>query len=204
MNHKYNIPGLLLSLIGYKGLPYPGGFFPKRPGGEFVGGEYSPDTTATSRQELINGTRLYKQDAIGQWYFMPVFIKHPGLPGGKIELPHAVVSIKGSKSIVETPMVSRAGSVKELISIDDYKVSLAAFVCSEDGSYPHAEITQMRELFSINESVTLVSVVSDLILDAGRKVVITSVDFPASPGIEDGQVITLECVTDQEFELTIV
>lgn len=204
MKHKYNIPNLLTSLIGYKGLPYPGGFFPRRPGGEFTGDDFTAETTSAVRQELIKGTRLYKQDALGQWYFMPVLLKHPSLPDGTMELPHAVMSITGSKSIVETSMIGRKGSVKELISIDDYKLSLTALVCTDDGSYPDTGITQLRELFEINESVELVSVLTDLILEEGVRVVITDIGFPPLPGVEDAQAVTLECVTDRDFELNIV
>lgn len=203
MKHKYNIPDLLLSHIGYKGLPYPGGFFPRRPVGGFTGDDFVTDKSPSIRQESVNGTRLYKQDALGRWYFMPVFLKHKSLPDGIIELPYAVISVTGSKSIVETTMPGSNGSVKELISINDYKVSLAGFICTDDGSYPYAGITQIRELYEINESVELVSALTDLILDKGVRIVISDIDFPSTPGIEDGQAVTLECTTDRDFELNI-
>ena len=204
MKHKYNIPDLLLSVVGYKGLPYPGGFFPKRPGGEFIGDDFTSESPEMIRQEFVKGTRLYKQDVLGQWYFMPVFIKHPALPDDKIELPYAILNIRGNKNIVETPMVGRKGTVKELISINDYSISLAAFVCSTDGSYPADQITQIRELFEINESGELISVLTDLILDGRRQIVLSDIGYPHTPGVEDGQAVTFECVTDQDFELNIV
>lgn len=208
MKHKYNIPGLLLSVLGYKGLPYPGGFLPKRPGGDYTGGEvserYSEEMKASGvRQELLNGTQLYKQDAFGRWYFMPVSMRHPDIEEGLIELPNAVINLEQNKKIVETDLVNRKGTVKELISIEDYSITIAAFIQSDDGSYPAGQIARIRELFQINESVELVSVLTDLLFDKDDKVVITNVSWPATPGIEDGQAVTFQCKSDMPFELII-
>lgn len=206
MRHKYNIPNLLLSLLGYKGLPYPGGFLPKRPDGDYAGKEkYDALAASAPQQELIKGTRLYKQDALGRWYFMPVSMRHPDISGKDhtLELPNAVISLEQTKKIIETDLVNRKGSVKELISIEDYDITIGAFIQSADGSYPEQEITRLRELFQINESVELISVLTDLLFDKDDKVVITSVSWPATPGIEDGQAVTLKCKTDMPFELII-
>lgn len=213
LKHKYNIPSMLLSVIGYKGLPYPGIFSPKRPDGDCITDEPRIDTAPAKLQELVKGTRLRKLDERGIWHFMPVYVKHPDIQGSSdsgdgsqentLELPNAVIGITGKKTIVTTPMIGRKGSVKELINIDDYEITIAGFIQSKDGTYPEAEITQMRDLFNINEAVELVSALTDLILDEGDRVVITDIDFPSTPGIEDGQVVRIECVTDKEFELII-
>lgn len=113
------------------------------------------------------------------------------------------LSITGKKTIVETPLVGQKGSVKELISIEDYKISLAAMIVSEDGTYPDEQITQVKELYNINEAVELVSAFTNLIFDPDDKVVITDISFPPTPGIEDAQAVKLELVTDKPFELTI-
>ena len=153
----------------------------------------------------MKGTRLYKKDALGRWYFMPVFIRHQDIRGEDhtLELENAVISITGTKNIVRTPLVGRRGSVKELISIGDYKISIAAFIRSTDGSYPEAQITRMKELYNINESVELISVLTDLLLDEGDRVVITDIQYPPTPGVEDGQAVTIECETDSPFELIL-
>ncbi len=207
MKHKYNLQHLLLSVLGYKGLAYPGGFLRKRPSGDYTGKDYDSETFGTpgELQELIKGTRLYKQDALGRWYFMPVAMRHPDIKGddNTIELPNAVINLEQGKKIVETPLVNRKGSVKELISIEDYEITIAAFIQSSDGSYPHEEITRLRELFQINESIELISVLTDLLFDKDDKIVITNVSWPATPGIEDGQAVTFTCKTDLPFELII-
>lgn len=205
MKHKYNVERLLESIIGYKGVPYPGLFFPNRPASGYTGNEVQIAASPAPRQELVKGTRLYNRDALGRWYFMPVFIRHRALRGDDhtLELENAVISITGSKNIVRTPLVGRRGTVKELISVEDYKISIAAFIRSSDGSYPEGQITRMKELYNIDESVELISALTDLLLDEGDRVVITDIQYPPTPGVEDGQAVTIECETDSPFELTI-
>jgi len=201
MAPKFDIGKILLSYIGYKGLPYPGAFFGMLMSKGGKQPEYEGLPQGQPQQEFTNkGSRLYKKDHLGRWYFMPVtFITDEK----EYEMPEAVLSITGKKTIIETPMVGRKGSVKELINIDDYKVSIASYVQSTDGTYPEDAITEIRELFNVNQSVELVSALTDLIFDDGDKVVITDISFPSTPGVEDGQIVKIECVTDKPFELII-
>lgn len=217
LKHKYNIPNILASIVGYRGLPFPGALFPKRAGSDYEAEDFEVGTSPEDRQEYTKtGTQLWRQDWRGRWYFMPVFMQHPDIKAAdgstKLELPHAIISITGQKTIVETPLVGRKGSVKELVNIDDYKITIAAFIQSTDGTYPDEEIARINNLFKINESVELISALTDLILDGNDnvrnqgvidKVVITNIDFPAVPGIEDGVAVRIECVSDQPFEMII-
>lgn len=203
LKHKYNIPNMLLSVLGYKGIPYPMGFV------------RNPRDKAFNDPsgDLVQGTRLRQLGPHGIWYFMPVFVKHPRITATQnsgdrgaantLQLPHAVIGITGKKTIVSTPMVGHNGVVKELINVDDYKITIAAFIQSKDGSYPDEQISQIRELFNINESVELISVLTDLVLDPEDKVVITHIEYPSIPGVEDGQAIKMECVTDRDFKLIL-
>lgn len=190
-----------MSAIGYKGLPFPGAFLGMAKTGRIAEAEYDdPEQAPDLREFTDKGTRLYKKDHLGRWYFMPVIFK---TENGEIEFPTAVISVTGKKTIVETHMVGRKGSVKELINVDDYKVSLAGFIQTTDRTYPENEIVEMMELFNINKSVELVSALTDLIFDEGDKVVITDISFPPTAGLEDGQVVKIECITDKPFELII-
>lgn len=202
MRNSYNIPELLASIVGYRGAPYPGALFPNRPGSDYTGGDYEIQGEATVRQERTKrGSTLYAKDWRGRWYFMPVVFEHRGV--GRVEIPHALISVTGQKNIVETPLVGRKGSVKELINLEDYKISIAGFIQSADGTWPEDDIVRMRDLYNVNESVELLCALTDLILDEDDRVVITKIDFPSTPGIEDGQIVRLECATDKPFELII-
>ena len=187
---QFNLGDMLLSVIGYKGLPYPGGFIPD-------GYEY-PGEAASEKTSSDFGSTLRKKDAQGRWYFMPIVLVHKGT---EYEIPNAIISIRGKKSIVETAMVGRKGTVKELISVDDYEIRIAG-VCL-DVDFPDQQINALNELYNINESVTLKCALTDIFLDEEDKVVIKSIDFAEMKGCETAQVFTMELVTDRSFELIL-
>ena len=188
----FNIGELLLNFIGYKGVPYPGGFLSRTPG-KYGADEYSyPGEPASEKTSSDFGSTLRKRDAQGRWYFMPVEL-------GGVELPNTVISIRGKKTIVETAMVGRKGTVKELISVDDYEIRIAG-VCL-DTDFPDQQINALKELYDINESVTLKCALTDIFLDEEDKVVIKSIDFAEMRGCETAQAFTMELVTDRSFEL---
>lgn len=205
MKHKYNIAGILTGITGYRGIPFPAAFAGRRPEGGGHAEDYEIDTEAPVRKEYVKCTRLYAQGKSGRWYFMPVYIKHKDIPadGNTYELQQAVISVTCKKNIVETQMAGRKGSVKELISIDDYRISIAAFIQSENGTYPEEEVTLLKEIFNINEPVELISAFTDLVFDDGDKIVITDISFPPLPGVEDAVAVKIECMTDRPFKLTM-
>jgi hypothetical protein len=203
MMHKFDIAKILASYIGYKGIPFPIGKSLPLLQGKITTKEYDGEgdlNQADDNNYTQKGVAIRREGLRGRWYFMPVtFIDE----GKEYEIPCALISVTGKKTIVETPMVGRKGSVKELISIDDYKVSIAGYVQSADGTYPENEIAQLMELYSINRSVELESALTSIVFDEGDKVVITDISFPEMQGVEDGQIVKIECLTDKEFELII-
>ena len=190
----FNLGELLLNFIGYKGIPYPGGFLSRVPG-KYGADDYAYSGEAASEKTSSDfGSTLRKRDAQGRWYFMPVEL-------GGVELPNTVSCIRGKKTIVETPMVGRKGTVKELISVDDYEINIAG-VCL-DTDFPDQQINALKELYDINESVALKCALTDIFLDEEDKVVIKSIDFAEMRGCETAQAFTMELVTDRSFELII-
>ena len=129
---------------------------------------------------------------------MPIVLEHNGT---EYEMPNAVISIRGKKTIVETPMVGRKGTVKELISVDDYEIRIAG-VCL-DTDFPDQQINALNELYNINEAVTLKCALTDIFMDEEDKVVIKGIDFAEMRGCETAQVFTMELVTDRSFELIL-
>ena len=112
-----------------------------------------------------------------------------------------VVSIVAKKTIIETPLTGRQGTVKELIGIDDYEIRLVAVISGDD--YPEQEVMELVRLFEVNESVKMISALTDYFLKDEDRVVIKSMEFPAAEGVEDIQVVTMTLVSDQGFELEI-
>ena len=195
---QFNLGDMLLNVIGYKGLPYPGGFIPDAPGKYKADGYEYPGEQASEKTSSYFGSTLRKKDAQGRWYSMPIVLEHKGT---EYEIPNAVISICGNKRIVETAMVGRKGTVKELISVDDYEIRIAG-VCL-DVDFPDQQINALNELYNINESVTLKCALTDIFLDEEDKVVIKSIDFAEMKGCETAQVFTMELVTDRSFELIL-
>ena len=194
----FNIKDTLVSILGYKGLPYPGVWLPEvnrsgKPDSYKFDGEYLEEKLYTDV-----GTMLRKVDAQGRYYFMPVFFLYKDK---SYEIPNAVISFTGKKTIVETPMVGRKGSVKELINIDDYEISIQAIAQSED--FPEAALTELNEIYNINESITLKCALTDLFLDQDDRVVIKSIDLSDMKGTENFTVFKMELITDRSFELII-
>lgn len=194
---QFNLGDMLLNVIGYR-LPYPGGFIPDAPSKYKADGYEYPGEQVSEKTSSDFGSTLRKKDAEGRWYFMPIVLEHKGT---EYEIPNAVISIRGKKSIVETAMVGRKGTVKELISVDDYEIRIAG-VCL-DVDFPDQQIGALNELYNINESVTLKCALTDIFLDEEDKVVIKSIDFAEMKGCETAQVFTMELVTDRSFELIL-
>lgn len=182
----FNIADILVSAFGYKGLPYPGVWFPSVPENQ------------KNRTHSDLGSVLRKQDAQGRYYFLPVVLEHKGK---EYEIPNAFISFTGKKNIVETPMVGRKGTVKELINIDDYEISIQGVVQAED--FPEAELVALNELYSINESVILKCALTNVFLEEDDKVVIKSFDVSDMKGTDSFVIIKMSLITDRNFELII-
>ncbi len=181
---------------GYEAPPFiPAALIAKkstRKAKDFEQGEY-----ATKETQSVNGAPLRKYKG-GIYYFMPVSFEHEGTTW---EFNDAVVSVTAKKNIVETQLIGRQGSVKELINIDDYEIKFVATLSDDD--YPEQEVMDLVKLFKINESVKMICAITDYFLEDEDKVVIKALDFPAVEGVEDMQIVTMTLVGDKNFELEI-
>lgn len=155
------------------------------------------DGPAPNERESSNlGSTLRKRDANGRWYFMPVVLVYKGK---EYEMPNSLISIRGKKNIVSTPMVGRKGTVKELISMDDYEISIQGVALDTD--WPDDQLAAIKEIYSVNESVQLKCALTDIFMDDEDMVVIKSIDIPEMRGIEHAQTYSLDLETDRSFEL---
>ena len=196
---KLDILQILEDVAGYKGLPYPGVWFPKKGRDDYQGEDFTIDETAETLKTHSNkGTTIYKKDALGNYYFMPVTFVHKGK---EYEIPCALVSITGRKNIIETPLVGRQGSVKELISLEDYRISITGAIVGENEEWPEEGIEAIQELYGINVAIELKCALTDIFLSESDKVVISELNLPPSGQTEHVQVVEITCITDRAFEL---
>lgn len=140
------------------------------------------------------GQPYYDTDEFGREYFLPV-----RLDGYLV--PFAVMAITSKKTIVSTPLPERGGTVKELISIDDYVISIKGVLVDDDGNYPDEQITAVQAIFLKNASVELRSALSDIFLTGEHRVVIREIKWPAVAGIEHVKPFEIDCESDVIFTL---
>lgn len=196
---KFDVLQILESIVGYKGLPFPGVWFPKKGRDDYQGEDFEPEETSEPLKTQSNkGTTLYKKDAQGNYYFMPVTFIHQGK---EYEIPCALISFTDRKNIIETPLVGRQGSVKELISLEDYQISITGVVFGENQVWPEEQLDAINELYNINEAIELKCALTDVFLSENDKVVIQELNLPPTGQTEHVQVVEIKCVTDRAFEL---
>ena len=142
------------------------------------------------------GQPFYAQDDYGREHFLPV-----RLNGWLI--PFAVVSITEKKTIVSTPMPERGGSVKEIISVDDYGINIKGILMQDDNNWPEQDVIKMHDLFLINSSLELRNALTDIFLkgSSDHRVVIKQINWPAVAGVQHAKPFDMELESDMIFEL---
>lgn len=169
---NFDINTLYKNVFGYVGLPFPNGEISINP---FSG--------------LENVT---KRDLMGRPVPMPVHLNDT-------ELPNAVISLTGKKTIVETPLTGSVlrGTVKELVSVDDYKIQIRGIIVNtSDEAYPEDYVLRLRELFELRESVSIDSPICEL-FDI-EEMVITDFNLPEIRGMHY-QAYEINGLSDDDF-----
>lgn len=152
---------------------------------------------STGRKEHSDlGQPYYKEDALGREFFLPV-----ELDGYLV--PFAVISVTAKKTIVSTALPERGGTVKELISIDDYAINIKGIVLQE--TFPEKDMRDIQNIFLKNKSLSLRSVITDIFLigEFEHKVVIKSIKWAATSGVEHAKPFEIECESDMIFVLDV-
>lgn len=168
----------------------------------------------------VGNSPYYSEDAItGREYYMPVEVNvgaelaqafgvqdQYGAYTGRWELPHPIVSVTSRKTIVETALTERRGTVKELINIMDYDITIRGLIVGKDNEFPEEQIETLRSLYELNAAVRISSVVTDIFLlrpdrDGRDTVVIKSLDFPEVRGVKGVRGYVLNMVSDAPFNL---
>ncbi len=132
----------------------------------------------------------------GRPYFMPVKL-------GDVNLPNPVIKVTNKKNIVESILVNRIGTVKELIGQEDYKINIKGIIIIEDNSYPEKQITDIHNLYSKNTNLTISSALTDIFLTDNNSVVITDITWPEMAGIQNVKTFEINLVSDRAFELIL-
>jgi len=156
-------------------------------------------TSENKNQYTKLGSKNSAVDQFGREYFMPAKL-------GGIELPYPVLRISNKKRIVETSLVNREGSVKELISNEDWEIEVRGLMVEKNGFIPETAITQLRDWYKQGVALSFENAMTDILLcDKDRQgsnlVVIYDLEFPEVRGIIHVRPYFLKLKTDAPFEL---
>lgn len=174
-----NIIELYNSVFSYKGLPFP----------------IQPNTI--NRVEIPGGSMPgILQSTVEGPYFMPIKIDGWQLPN------EPLVGLSLSKKIERTFINGRQGTVKELISNDDYIIQIKGICVNEDSDdYPEDQVSRLREICEKSESL---SVTCELLrIHNISNIVINNYKIPADAGAQSYQKYTIEAFSDNILELVL-
>jgi hypothetical protein len=187
--------------------------------------EFAPvlSIKAPSRMEQgTYGSPFYAKDEIGTEYFMPVTLTYtdttatvsggsastnnPNSPLKKWNLPYPVISITSRKTIIETPLTERRGTVKELINIQDYEIVIRGFIIGNQDDFPENDIATLRTIYEQNTSLSMQCPLTDIFLlrpdrSGSDNVVIREIKFPTITGVKNIRPYELHMVSDEPFNL---
>lgn len=146
----------------------------------------------------MRNTLNYKSP-LGLTLFMPIKI-------GALQLPNEpTIVITGKKTIVETGLVgsTRKGTVKELICIDDYAMTIRGVIINYGSKniYPEDEVFALHNMYLKNEALAITSALTELL--GIQRVVIKELTFLEMVGVQHAQAYELQCVSDEDFDLVI-
>lgn len=144
----------------------------------------------------------YANDLQGREVFMPVTI-------GGVFLPYTWMSIAVARTVIETPLTERRGSVKEQIQLNDYLISLKGLAIGQNRMFPEKEIEALKTLVERNETLDIKCPLTDIFLltperGGQDKVLIMNFNLNENVGKKHVRGYQMELISDQEFELEIL
>lgn len=124
----------------------------------------------------------------------------------KWDLPYPVISITSKKTIVETPLTERRGTVKEFINIQNYEIVVKGFIIDSANEFPESDVTTLRTIYEQNVPLSLQCPLTDIfLLRPDRKgsdhVVLCELKFPAISGVKNVRPYELHFESDETFNL---
>ncbi len=128
--------------------------------------------------------------------FLPIWINDTLIPVARV--------YGGCKiEMVETPLIARRGTVKELIRFDDYRFTIQGMCVGLKKEFPSEQIEKLNSFFNIGKPVKIQNAFIDTLLKADE-FIITELDFPDMRGVEHVKAFTMEIVADSIFDLNEV
>jgi len=203
--NEFDLVDIFKSVWGYAPAPFLFGLQnsieKKIFGASSESSEYSFAQPSERRERNIEGSPFYGLNNNGNEVFLPIWLIKSD--GKKFMLQNTVSSIVSKKTIVETQLVNRQGSVKEEISIDDWEINVKGIIISPDMDYPDQQVQDLVKLYELSDSLVIDNARTSICLKKGEKVVLKSLKFPELKGMKNLQPFEMDLVSDVEFTLFI-
>jgi len=161
--------------------------------------DYSFERPSERREYNILTEPFYGLNNNGNEVFLPIWLEDS--KGVKFMLQNTVSSIVSKKTIVETPLVSRQGTVKEEISIDDWEINVKGVIVSPDQDYPDQQVFDLRKIYESGQAYKIINARTSLLLDGNERVVFRNLKFPEIKGRKNVQAFECDLVSDIAFSL---
>ncbi len=170
---------------------------------------YSFNESASSNIALVsqlNNSEFYRNNVLGRPVFLPASLSW--FEAGRLqtyELPNPIVFISGRKNIITTQLAGKnaQGTVKEIISTNDYSINILCQSISNDRTWPLSDYNYLANIFKKNRQYTLRCILTDPFLQKENNVVITDISVPDMRGITNAQVVQFSLLSDKYYELEI-
>jgi hypothetical protein len=154
------------------------------------------DAVGNTLREYVNGTEIWLPTEFAN---IPASV----IANTSLSLPYSVISIRGSSTIIRTPLNERKGTVKEFFSIDDYKITLKGFFIDiQNRVWPYDDINALKQVHEMGIAFSLDNALSNVFLSADDRVVITDFELlPVEGGRKHVRPFVIQLESDSVFEL---
>jgi hypothetical protein len=167
-----------------------------------------------TRQQRNNADSFLPETKLGKSVWAEV-----ELGGVKFALP-PVVTVSGQLNVVSTAVAGADGSVKEIVSVEDYRVNLKCFLTDNkfdsleasgdrgfkimlrNEEFPEQRVREIRNLFEGKKSVRVISPYLNLFNI--QYLLITNMTFPELDGLTSIIPCELQCISDKPLEIKLV
>lgn len=203
--NEHDLSDIFKSVWGYTAPPFLFSLQNKAENRLFNKSEESEDYEFGTPAERRNSSRLsvpyYANNNNGNEMFLPIWLIRPD--GQMLLLQNTVSSFTNRKTIVETPLVNRQGTVKEEISVSDWDINIKGIIVSPDTDYPEDDVYALKELYDLNASLGIQNARAALLMEKQERVVIKSLRFPELKGMKHVQAFEMNLTGDISFTLII-
>lgn len=113
-----------------------------------------------------------------------------------------IISVSSSREIVRTIMPGFAGTIKEVISDDDYRITMRGLIINEDNDdYPYEQVAELDALKKSTSALTVENKLLNLCFGVNQ-LVIESMEFEGAEGMQCMQTFVISALSDRDVELT--